>query len=229
MFRVIPLPKFIMNDIRVPYEDGNSITEVDGHLVLLAKKLRMPDNAFFTDWIKNNDSSMKMCILYNVKRDTGCGSSTCSDVGDNNNYHWMEDSFLMPPFDWKQEDVDCILPIPRTDLMIVRSSDNACSFYYYNWKKSFSNKFRINGLNLFMNEKASRKPIEELQFWIFEESLLNFAIFCFLLVAWHGYGQINSWNVLPSFVSNSYQGVHSLAVSKFLIVYLAMKILDKLR
>ncbi|KAI3945624.1 hypothetical protein MKW92_032105 [Papaver armeniacum] len=128
MFRVIPLPKFIMNDIRVPYEDGNTITEVDGHLVLLAKMVRRSDYDFLTDWIMNNNSSMKMCILYNDdqlvqrKKDTGCGSSTCSDVGDNSNYYWMEDSFLKPPLDWKQESFHCILPIPGTDLMIVRSS-----------------------------------------------------------------------------------------------------------
>ncbi|KAI3976980.1 hypothetical protein MKX01_008838 [Papaver californicum] len=216
MFRVIQLPKFIMNDIRVPYEDGNSITEVDGHLVLLAKKICMSGNAFFTDWMNHNDSSMKMCILYNDdqivqrKRDTGCSSSTCSDVGDNSkgNYYWMEDSFLLQPFDWKQEDIDCILPIPGTNRMIVRSSD-ACSFYYYNWKKnkSFSNKFRINGLNL------------------------NFAIFCFLLVAWHGYGQVNSTNFLSAAIL-SFQFLSRSAFTrsfKVLNCVLTMKILYKLR
>lgn len=177
MFRVIPLPKFIMSDIRVPYEDGNTVTEVNGHLVLLAKKVRRSDNT--SDWIKNNDSSMKMCILYNNdqlvqrKKDTGCGSFTCSGVDDNSNCYWLEDSFLMPPLDWKQESFDCILPIPGTDLMIVKSSD-ACFFYFYNWKKkSFSNKFRINGLNLFVNEKACETPIEELKCWIVEESFLR--------------------------------------------------------
>ncbi|KAI3964982.1 hypothetical protein MKW92_009953, partial [Papaver armeniacum] len=173
MFRVITLPKFIMNDIRVPYEDGNTITEFDGHVVLLAKKLRRSDNG---DWIKNHDSSMKMCILYNDdqrKKDTGCGSFTCSDAGEKSNYYWMEDSLSMPPLDWKQDSFHCILPIPGTDLMIVNSYD-ACSFYYYNWrKKSFTNKFRIDGLNLFMDEKAFKTPIDELNYWIVEESLLR--------------------------------------------------------
>ncbi|KAI3967278.1 hypothetical protein MKW92_018079 [Papaver armeniacum] len=182
MFRVISLPKFIMNDIRVPYDDGNTLMEVDGHLVLLAKKVCRSDFAFFTEWRKKKkkkkiNTSMKMCILYKDdqvvqrKRDTGCGLSTCSDVGDSSNYYWTEDSFLMPPFDWIKGDSRCTFPIPDTNIIIVRSSD-ACSFYYYNWKKrSFSNKFGINGLNLFMNER--RRPIHALGCWIFEESLLR--------------------------------------------------------
>ncbi|KAI3904957.1 hypothetical protein MKW92_033320 [Papaver armeniacum] len=159
-FRVISIPNFIINDIRPPYNSGNGLMEVDGRLVLLARKIRCSDYDF-NSWIKNTSTSMRMCILnYNHDRDKGMtymmsassGSSTSSD------YWWIEDSFLMPQFDWKPQDSDCVLPIPGTDLFIVRSSD-ACSFYYYNWKqKSYSGKFGFNGFNSFIDEKASYGP-----------------------------------------------------------------------
>ncbi|KAI3894794.1 hypothetical protein MKW92_000178 [Papaver armeniacum] len=162
-FRVISIPNFIINDIRPPYDFSNGLMEVDGCLVLLARKIRHTDYDF-NSWIKNESTSMKMCILKNNHdRDKGktntastsSGSSTSSD------YCWMEDSFLMPQFDWKPEDPNCVIPIPRTDLFIVRSSDGG-SFYYYNWKqKSYSDKFGFNGFNSFIDKKASNSFIDK--------------------------------------------------------------------
>ncbi|KAI3830877.1 hypothetical protein MKW92_050985, partial [Papaver armeniacum] len=169
-FRVVSIPNFIIDDIRVPYDSGNALMEVDGHLVLLAKKIYCSDDSDI--WINNQSTSMKMGILYNnpEKRDYSCGSST-SYAEDINNYYWIEDSFLMPPFEWKQERLDCVVPIPGTDLFIVRSFD-ACSFYYYNWKqKSFSNKFTVDGFNSFINENDKYKPFD-FRCYAFEENLL---------------------------------------------------------
>lgn len=78
---------------------------------------------------------------------------------------------MIPPFEWKQERLDCVVPIPGTDLFIVRSLD-ACSFYYYNWKqKSFSNKFAVDGFNSFINENDKYKPFD-FRCYAFEENLL---------------------------------------------------------
>lgn len=116
---------------------------------------------------------MKMCKL-NRKHDgdkgkanmMGASSGSCSS----SDYCWMEDSFLMPQFDWKPEDPNCVLPIPGTDLFIIRSSD-ARSFYYYNWRqKSYSDKSGFSGFNSFIEEKASYGPFR-FQCCSFEENI----------------------------------------------------------
>ncbi|KAI3994599.1 hypothetical protein MKX01_028343, partial [Papaver californicum] len=156
-FRVISIPNFIVDDLRPPYNSGNGLTEVDGRLVLLARKMSHTDYDF-NSWIKNKSISMKTCILNNNHdRDKGRTNlmSASSGSSTSNDYWWMEDSFLMPQFDWKPQDPNCVVPIPGTDLFIVRSSD-ARSFYYYNWRqKSYSDKFGFNGFNSFIEEKAS--------------------------------------------------------------------------
>ncbi|KAI3922615.1 hypothetical protein MKX01_006304 [Papaver californicum] len=145
-FRVISIPNFIINDIRAPYNHSNALLEVDVPLVLLAKNISPGDT-----WTLDHGTSMKMSVFRN--KNASSGSSTIK------NYFWTEDSFLVPPLAWEPSHGDCVVPIPGTDLFIIRSVDGF-SFYYYNWKqKSFSNKFQFNGFHSFINKNAKKEPL----------------------------------------------------------------------
>ncbi|KAI3972034.1 hypothetical protein MKW92_042639, partial [Papaver armeniacum] len=148
-FKVISLPNFIIQDTLWPY--WVKVMQVGGRLAVLALKVRLTDKYGHSDfWTENNDSTMKMCILYGrdggkVDQDAVC---TTSNVGSSSTHYWVEETFTMPPFDWQPTWFDSVLPILGTDLFIIKCGDDF-SFYYYNWKKKSysSNKIEIDGIS----------------------------------------------------------------------------------
>ncbi|RZC89694.1 hypothetical protein C5167_035689 [Papaver somniferum] len=136
-FRTIQLPSFIIEDVRYPYK--TALMELDGRLALLPMKIKSCHGSSDT-----NFTSLKRCILCtddddDDDDDQDAMSSSSSDSGSSvGNYYWMEETFSLPPFDWKPGIPEFIRPIPGTNLLIIRHSSDP-SFYYYNWKrKSFS-------------------------------------------------------------------------------------------
>ncbi|KAI3971139.1 hypothetical protein MKW92_013680 [Papaver armeniacum] len=131
-FRVISLPNFIIQDVTKPYDA--TLKEVSGRLAVLALKTTTDDYLNDTMIKNNNNTSVKMCILYDSHDDNQdgtsiTGSSSC-------NYRWMEESFSTPPFDWKLSWFEYMHPIQGTDLSIIQyPEDDDFSFYYYNWRR----------------------------------------------------------------------------------------------
>lgn len=170
-FRVISLPNFIIREITKPYVA--SLMEVSGRLAVLALKTTIVD--YSKDPLinsNNNSTSVKMCILYDSHDDNQNGTSITGSS--NSNYHWMEESFSTPPFDWKLSWIEHMHPIQGTDLSIMQyPEDDDFSFYYYNWKRrSFSSKkFTINGIS---SVDASVKYMKGyFCFYTFTESLFR--------------------------------------------------------
>ncbi|KAI3894935.1 hypothetical protein MKX03_022873 [Papaver bracteatum] len=129
-FRVISIPNYIIKEIR--YCDCKLI-QIDGRLAVLAAT---------TKWLGNNTPSMKMCVLYGKKLKDIISSnvtSTSTAAGSSGDFYWAEETFMMPPFDWSHLMFDSIQAVPGTDLLIIRSEEDAGStFYFYRWrKKSF--------------------------------------------------------------------------------------------
>ncbi|KAI3856508.1 hypothetical protein MKW92_025943 [Papaver armeniacum] len=167
-FRVISLPNFIIQEVICKYQ--TQLIEVDGRLAVLALKIHYL-NPGSTYWSKNNNPSMKMCILHDSGQDTI--STSIQGSRSFSNYYWTEDTFSMPPFDWKPEQLDTILPIQGTDLFLIKAKKDQFSFYYYNWKKKIfsSSKLEIEGISSFF--KTSYKYSTAFaEFYAFTETLL---------------------------------------------------------
>ncbi|KAI3888169.1 hypothetical protein MKX03_020567 [Papaver bracteatum] len=136
-FGIISIPDYITDINRFSII---RLMEVDCHLALFAKKKKGE---------KNNHISMKMYFL-SEEADEDNEEKNKKNVTRSNNSIWVEEDFSMPPFNWDRRRLDSALPIPGTDLLIVRSADSKddVSFYYYNWKKrSYSNKVDIDGIS----------------------------------------------------------------------------------
>ncbi|KAI3895532.1 hypothetical protein MKW92_005664 [Papaver armeniacum] len=147
-FRIITIPNFIIEDVRYPYI--SALIQIDGRLAVLAKKI-LPQSRSHLGITKNNKTSAKMCVLYYNDSDdqdkklkgvmsSATATSSEGNISSSSDCYWVEESFMMPPFDWDWEDFDSILAVPDTDLFFIRSEGEAgSSFYLYDWrKKSFS-------------------------------------------------------------------------------------------
>ncbi|KAI3864226.1 hypothetical protein MKW92_044214 [Papaver armeniacum] len=175
-FRVISLPNFIIQDTVWPYRA--KVMQVNGHLAVLAMKVR-PSNKGprFDFWTENNDTTMKMCILYtsdgvNDDQEAMSTNSACSS----SNHYWMEETFSTPPFDWQPTWSDSVVPILGTDLFIIKCGDDF-SFYYYNWKKRSysSSKIEIDGISSLIRPRVEfhkNLTVRDFSFYTSSESLL---------------------------------------------------------
>ncbi|XP_026453656.1 putative F-box protein At2g02030 [Papaver somniferum] len=157
-FRQISVSSPVMTGFCNQYR--TALVEVDGRLALFTKDARPSYN--YISRKKEHEDDVKMYILY--------------DDQDKTNYHWMPaKSFAEPPFEWKQDMFarrDFIIPIPGTDVFIVRPDDDF-SFYYYNWKKkSYSRKFELNGAKSFFNKKPNNEERDHISFSTFAENLM---------------------------------------------------------
>ncbi|KAI3869955.1 hypothetical protein MKX03_006417 [Papaver bracteatum] len=139
-------------DVICPYQ--TQLIEVDGRLAVLALKIRYL-NPGSTYWSKNHNPSMKMCIFHDGGQDTI--STSIQGSRSFNSYYWTEDTFSMPPFAWKPERLDTVLPIQGTDLFLIKPKEDQFSFYYYNWKKKFfsSSKLEIEGISSFLRNPTN--------------------------------------------------------------------------
>ncbi|KAI3898394.1 hypothetical protein MKX03_007908 [Papaver bracteatum] len=164
-FRIITIPNFIIEDVRYPYV--SQLIQIDGRLAVLAKKML---RSHHPDTTKNNKTSMKMCVLYynngddQDKKLEGSISSTSSD------WYWIEESFMMPPFDWDGKEFDSILAVPDTDLLFMRSEGEAgSSFYLYDWRKKIFSK----DAEFFIKRRKFSKPTPlSFVYYVYKESIL---------------------------------------------------------
>ncbi|KAI3864231.1 hypothetical protein MKW92_044219, partial [Papaver armeniacum] len=167
-FRVILLPNFIIQDTVWPYRA--KVMQVGGHLAVLAIKVRPFDKeVYFGFCTENNDSTMKMCILYGVNNDQETESTSSSK------HYWMEETFSTPPFDWQPTWFDSVLPILGTDLFIIKCGDDF-SFYYYNWRKRSysSSKIEIDGISSLIRPRVQFRKnhtVRDFSFYTSTESL----------------------------------------------------------
>ncbi|XP_026397045.1 putative F-box protein At2g02030 [Papaver somniferum] len=165
-FREISVPSPVITGFCNQYK--TALVEVDGRLALFTKDVRPSYNYILRK--KEHEDDVKMYVLYDDQDSTKNSTATCST-----NYHWMPVSFAKPPFDWKQDMFprdDFIIPIPGTDIFIVRPDDDF-SFYYYNWKKkSYSRKFELNGTKSFFNKKSNNGERDHISFSTFTENLM---------------------------------------------------------
>ncbi|KAI3877308.1 hypothetical protein MKX03_024243, partial [Papaver bracteatum] len=176
-FRVISIPNYIIEEIRYPYVC--QLIQIDGRLAVLAKKICKDIFDEHPDTTINNNTSMKMCVLYDKDDDDqnkkfkdtiGGATTSASSVGKSSDYYWIAETFMMPPFDWNRLNSDSIQAVPGTDLFIIRSEREAgSSFYFYDWrKKSFSEDEQ------FFIEKRKTSSLETFSFVfsVYKESLL---------------------------------------------------------
>ncbi|KAI3943626.1 hypothetical protein MKX01_039254 [Papaver californicum] len=137
-FRVISVPKYIIEEIRHPYV--SKLIQIDGRLDVLALKTLI-----------NNKTSMKMCVLYGDVQhkkltDISIATTSTSSAGTVSDFHWIEETIMIPPFKWKPEkSAYTILAVTDTNLLIIKSEQGVDpSFYLYDWrKKSFSKDVQI--------------------------------------------------------------------------------------
>ncbi|RZC87421.1 hypothetical protein C5167_035961 [Papaver somniferum] len=135
-FRVISIPKYIIEEIRYPYV--SQLIQIDGRLAALAKKICKDTFGERPGTTINNNASMKMCVLYDKDDDIVSSAATTSTssadgVGD---FYWIKETFMMPPFDWDGLDSGSVQAVPGTDLFIISSEGDAgSSFYFYDWRK----------------------------------------------------------------------------------------------
>ncbi|KAI3855187.1 hypothetical protein MKW92_037923 [Papaver armeniacum] len=171
-FRVISILNYIIEEIRYPYV--SELIQIDGRLAVLAKKICKDIDGQRTI---NNNASMKMCVLYDKYDDiigsaaTTSTSSSAESVGNNSSdFYWVEETFMMPPFDWDGLNPGSVQAVPGTDLFIIRSEGDAgSSFYFYDWRKK-----RFSKDEQFVIEKRKTSTREPFSFVysLYKESLL---------------------------------------------------------
>ncbi|RZC60065.1 hypothetical protein C5167_021830 [Papaver somniferum] len=173
-FRVISIPNYIIEEIRDPYD--SRLIQIGGRLAVLAFKLRWDTNVSHP--LSNNNTSMKMCVLYDdgddvqhkKLTDISNATTSISSAGTVSNFYWIEETFIVPPFECKLLIYNSILAVPDTDLFIIKSEEgDDLSFYFYDWrKKSFSKDVQF----ILKDQKSHfREPLPFGAF-IYKESLL---------------------------------------------------------
>ncbi|KAI3884374.1 hypothetical protein MKW92_039531 [Papaver armeniacum] len=172
-FREISFPNYIIEETRYPY--ASKLIQIGGRLAVLALKIRSDAKCSYPPI--NNNTSMKMCVLYDDddvqhKKLTGISNATTStsSAGTVSDFYWIEETFMVPPFKWKPKMCDSILAVPETDLLIIKSEEwDDPSFYFYDWrKKRFSKDVQF----IVKDQKSPYREPLPFGAFIYKESLL---------------------------------------------------------
>ncbi|KAI3860807.1 hypothetical protein MKX03_033909, partial [Papaver bracteatum] len=172
-FRVISFPNYIIEETRYPY--ASKLIQIGGRLAVLALKIRWDAKCSYPPI--NNNTSMKMYVLYDGddvqhKKLTGISNATTStsSAGTVSDFYWIEETFMVPPFEWKPKMWNSILAVPDTDLLIIKSEAwDDPSFYFYDWrKKRFSKDMQF----ILKDQKSPNREPLPFGAFIYKESLL---------------------------------------------------------